>query len=246
VELLRKAFAVAEGLGASEIPLTLGELTRRVGLPKPSVYRIVRSLVELGYAAQDPATSRYSLTGRLSALGRSGQALDLRRRALPIMERLHREFDETVNLAVLEGADVVYVHVLETTRPLRLMTSPDARDPFHTTSLGRAIVAWLPEAERAELLRRAEIRPRTAKSVRSRPELEGRLRKARRRGWAEDREENEPGVVCFGAPLLERGRPVAAVSVTLPLVRLTPAREREIVASLRRATRRSFDRPGRG
>jgi DNA-binding IclR family transcriptional regulator len=135
MELLKKAFGVVERLGAADRAMTLADLTRQVALPKPSVYRILRALVQLGYVAQDPASSRYSLTGRLSQLGRGGQELELRRLALPLMERLHRKFDETVNLAVLEGTDVAYVHVLETTQPLRLMTRPDARDPFHSTSL---------------------------------------------------------------------------------------------------------------
>jgi DNA-binding IclR family transcriptional regulator len=238
VELLKKAFGVVEVLGASGRAMTLAELTRQVALPKPSVYRILRALVELGYAAQDPASSRYSLTGRLSQLGRGGQTLDLRRFALPLMERIHRKFDETVNLAVLEGTEVVYVHVLETTRPLRLMTRPDARDPFHSTSLGRAIAAFLPDEERRELLRRADIRPRTSRTLRSREELEALLRAVRRKGWAEDREENEPGVVCFGVPLLREGRPQAALSITLPLVRLTPEREREIIAALKGVAQR--------
>lgn len=229
MRLLRKALGVLEALGAAGSAVTLADLTRRVGLPKPTVYRIVRTLVDAGYASQDPGSGAYVLTARLSRLGRSGKSLELRRRALPLLERLHRTFNETVNLAVLEDADVVYVHVLETTRPLRLMTRPDARDSFHSTSLGRAIAAFLPDTERRTLLSR--VPPRLRKG------LEATLRGVRRRGWAEDREENEPGVVCFGAPLLEKERPVAALSVTLPLVRLSAAREREIVAGLLKAVR---------
>jgi len=225
VQLLRKALGVLEALGAAGGAVSLAQLTRRVGLPKPTVYRIVRTLVDAGYATQEPGSRAYAPTASLARLGRSGAALELRRRALPLMERLHRKFNETVNLAVLEDTDVVYVHVVETTRPLRLMTRPDARDPFHSTSLGRAIAAFLPDLERSALLARA---PR-------RPALEATLRAVRRRGWAEDREENEPGVVCFGAPLLEEGRPVAALSVTLPLVRLSAAREKQIVTQLLRA-----------
>ena len=225
MQLLRKALGVLEALGAAGGAVSLAQLTRRVGLPKPTVYRIVRTLVDAGYATQEPGSRAYAPTASLARLGRSGAALELRRRALPLMERLHRKFNETVNLAVLEDTDVVYVHVVETTRPLRLMTRPDARDPFHSTSLGRAIAAFLPDLERSALLARA---PR-------RPALEATLRAVRRRGWAEDREENEPGVVCFGAPLLEEGRPVAALSVTLPLVRLSAAREKQIVTQLLRA-----------
>lgn len=227
--LLKKALGVLEALGAAGSAISLAELTRRVKFPKPTVYRIVRTLVDVGYASQEPASGAYALTARLWRLGGNGKSLELRRRALPLMERLHRAFNETVNLAVLEETDVVYLHVLETTRPLRLMTTPDARDPFHTTSLGRAIAAFLPDAERRALLNRLPPKPRAP--------LEGVLRKAKRRGWAEDREENEPGVVCFGAPILEEGLPVAALSVTLPSVRLSAARERQIIAELTKTVR---------
>jgi DNA-binding IclR family transcriptional regulator len=240
MNLLKRAFGAIESLGGAGGPRSLADLARDAGLPKPTLFRILRTLLDLGYVTQDPATSEYALTGRLAQLGGSARIPDLRRRALPLMQRLHRRFNETVNLAVLEDLEIVYVHVLETTRPLRLMTRPDARDPYHSTSLGRAIVAQLPDEERRGLLARTDFRPQASRVVRTKADLERELRRARERGWAEDREENEPGIVCFGVPLLEGGRPVAALSVTLPLVRLDPVREKELVTELRAVSARGL------
>lgn len=232
VRVLRKAVAVLETLSAAGRPVGLAELARRMKYPKPTIYRILRSFQELGYLARDRETGFYVPTSRLAQLGRHGQALDLRRRALPAMEELHQEFNETVNLGVLEGDQVSYTACLETTRPLRLMVRPGSSDPFYCTALGRAIAAFLPELEREELVSRVRFESRTAKTVRTKAVLERMLRETRRRGWAVEHEECDPGVVCLGAPLLEKGYPVAAISVTVPRLRYTPSRERDILKQL--------------
>jgi len=233
VRVLKKAVAVLETLSAAGRPLGLAELSRRMKYPKPTIYRILRSFLELGYLARDRATGDYLPTSRLAQLGRHGQTQDLRRRALPAMEALHREFNETVNLGVLEGDQISYAACLETTRPLRLMVRPGTKDPFYCTALGRAIAAFLPEGERDELIAGARFEPRTPRTVRSRPALRKILKETRRRGWAIDDEECDLGVVCLGAPLLEQGAPVAAISITIPKIRCTPARERDLLQRLR-------------
>jgi DNA-binding IclR family transcriptional regulator len=232
VRVLRKAVAVLETLSAAGRPVGLAELARRMKYPKPTIYRILRSFEELGYLARDRETGSYVPTSRLAQLGRHGHVLDLRRRALPAMEGLHEEFDETVNLGVLEGDQISYAACLETTRPLRLMVRPGSSDPFYCTALGRAIAAFLPDREREELVSRVRFQTRTAKTVRTKAVLERILRDTRRRGWAVEQEECDPGVVCIGAPLLEKGYPVAAISVTIPRIRYSPSRERDIARQL--------------
>jgi len=233
VRVLRKAVTVLETLSAAGRPVGLAELARRINYPKPTIYRILRSFLELGYLARDGATGFYLPTARLALLGRHGQALDLRRRALPALERLHRKFNETVNLGVLEGDEISYVAYLETTRPLRLMVRPGIKDPFYCTALGRAIAAFLPEREQRDLVNRVKFEPLTPKTVRNRPALRKILLETRRRGWAIDDEECDLGVVCLGVPLRDGGSPVGAVSITIPRTRLPAGREREILSELR-------------
>ncbi len=232
VEVVRKTFAVLEALAAASAPTPLNTLTARVKLPKPTVYRILRSLEELGYAAQEGGGGSWLTTARLASLGRGSERNDLKRRVAGHLERLHRQFNETVNLGVLDGADVRYLHVLETTQPLRLMVRPDAVDPFYCTSLGRAIVAHLPDIERDALIERAEFKPVTENTVRSKAALRRILDEVRRNGYAVDDEENDVGVICLGAPIMEAGLPVGAISLSLPKTRLTPSRRKEIIAAL--------------
>jgi DNA-binding IclR family transcriptional regulator len=233
VELVAKTFQVLEALAGEAKALPLAEVARRAGLPKPTAHRILRTLAELGYAAQRSEDGFYQVTARLANLGRGGERQDLTLRMLPHVERLHRRFNETVNLGILDGTNVRYLHVLETTRSLRLMVRPDALDPFYSTALGRAIAAFLPEDERARLVASASLKPVTPRTVRTRTALERSLMVARERGWAEDDEENDEGVVCFGTPVLEGDRPVAAVSVSLPKVRLDAERKKELVCALK-------------
>jgi DNA-binding IclR family transcriptional regulator len=229
VEVVEKTFRVLESLAGVGGSLSLAELTQRVRLPKPTVYRLLRSLLELGYVAQDPGTGRYLSTPRLAHLGRAGERDEIKRLALPAMRRLHERFDETVNLGVLDRDHVAYVHFIETSQPLRLLVRPEARDPFHCTALGRAIVAQLPEAERERLVSEVEL---GAGGPRSKAALRRILAETRARIWAIDDEELVAGVACFGVPLMAGCRPIAAISITLPKDRLDAARQREIIADL--------------
>jgi DNA-binding IclR family transcriptional regulator len=140
------------------------------------------------------------------------------------MEKLHQEFNETVNLGVLEGDQISYAACLETTRPLRLMVRPGTKDPFYCTALGRAIAAFLPEREQAELLSRVKVEPRTSKTVRTRSALAKILRETRRRGWVIDNEECDLGVVCLGVPRCGKGVAGAAPASPSQAAVLPPAR----------------------
>jgi DNA-binding IclR family transcriptional regulator len=232
VAVLAKAFEVLEAMSAAARPLTLKELTERLDLPKPTLHRILQTLVELGYVDQDHARSRYGLTLQLFRLGRSDSYEDIRERALPAMEALHRRFNETVNLGVLQGSFVYYVHAIETTQNLRWQVRPGARDPYYCTALGRAIVAFLPPARQQHLLERTEVEPRTPFTPATRAAVERALQRTARAGWAHDDQENDLGVACFGVPLLERGEAYASLSISVPRSRLTKALETDIVAAL--------------
>lgn len=232
IEVVEKTFLLMEMMGRLGRPASLSDLAQQARLPKPTVHRVLRTLGELGYVGM-PSRGSYVLTERLSELGRSGHGRDLRQLARPLLEELHRRFDETVNLGRLQGMSVHYVDVIETSQALRWIVQPGARDPFHTTALGRAIVAFLPPARREVLVRKANLRHGTHRPIRRRPELQRILEEARRVGWAAEEEETVAGVACFALPLAPWGEPLAAVSLSIPVVRLTPP--------LRRAIGRAFD-----
>lgn len=228
IAVLDKAFSVLEVLARTGRELTLAELAEEGRLPKPTVHRILRSLRDLGYVEQADRRGTYRLSGRLSSLRAYARDETVRTKALPIMARLQEEFDETVNLGMLEGVFVRYVHVLETSQALRWIVKPGARDHFHTTALGRAIVASLPETTQDRLVTKAT----------SRGTLRARLRQelsiTRVRGCAIEEEETVAGVACVAVPLDWLGEPLAAISVSVPVHRFPAARRTALIGYLLR------------
>ncbi len=234
IAVLDRAFSVLEVLARSGHPLSLAELAGESRLPKPTVHRILKSLRDLGYVEQTDRGA-YGLSERLASLRQFGRDEAVRERALPLMERLHAEFDETVNLGLLEGIYIRYAHVIETAQPLRWIVKPGARDPFHTTALGRAIVAHLPAEQQARLVAKAcAAAPRSTRKA-LRTALEKELPATRDRGCAIEEEETVAGVACVAISLSLLGEPLAAVSVSVPVHRFPAARRTALIQTMRAA-----------
>ncbi len=228
IAVLDKAFTILEVLARTGRELTLAELAEEGRLPKPTVHRILRSLRDLGYVEQADRRGTYRLSGRLSSLRAHTRDEAVRTKARPLMARLQAEFDETVNLGMLEGVFVRYVHVQETSQALRWIVKPGARDHFHTTALGRVIVAHLPEEPQRRLVVKAT--GRGAARARLRQELAA----TRARGYASEEEETVAGVACVALSLGWLGEPLAAISVSVPVHRLPAARRAALIAALQR------------
>jgi len=233
ITVLDRAFSILEVLARTARPLTLAELAWESRLPKPTTHRILRSLRDLGYAVQADRRGAYRLSERLASLQLYGRDAAVREKALPVMRRLHRKFDETVNLGLLEGIYVRYAHVLETAQPLRWIVKPGARDAFHTTALGRSIVAFLPGQQQARLVAKACTLARPAERRALRARLERELAATRARGCALEEEETVLGVACVAASLGFMGEPLAAVSVSLPVNRFSSIRREALINALR-------------
>jgi DNA-binding IclR family transcriptional regulator len=236
IAVLDKTFSLLEVLARMGRAATLADLARESRLPKPTAYRILRSLRDLGYIVQSDRGGAYSLSERLQSLGEQGRDESLREKAALLMRRLHAEFDETVNLGVLEGIYVRYAWVLETTHALRWIVKPGARDPFHTTALGRAIVAGMPAEAQARLVVCAATPARGRGALRER--LRRELELTRERGFALEEEETNAGVACVAVSLAPLQEPLAAVSVSVPVNRFPVARRSALIAALRRPQER--------
>lgn len=232
IAVLDRAFSLLEVLARTRRSLSLAELAGEARLPKPTVHRILKSLRDLGYVEQNDRGGDYELSARLASLHAYGRDEAVRGKALPLMERLHAAFDETVNLGLLEGICIRYAHVIETTQPLRWIVKPGARDAFQTTALGRAIVAHLPGEQQARLVSKAcaTLPARGRKTARA--ALEQELATTRSRGFALEEEETVAGVACLAIPLGAFGEPLAAVSVSVAVHRFPPRRRSAIVAAL--------------
>ncbi|HEY9389963.1 MAG TPA: IclR family transcriptional regulator [Mycobacteriales bacterium] len=217
-----KALQVLRCLGEAERELSLGDVCARVGLPRSTTFKYLRTLRESGFVAHDPETDRYRIGLLVWELGQlAADHARVRDLALPTMRELHETFNETVNLAVPDGSDVVYVEMLESSRPLRMGARLGARDPMYCTALGRAILASLP-ADQWDTRIPGRLTARSPRTITSPARLRAELDSVRARGYALERGETEQGVSCVAAAILDgRGRAVAAISVSAPDARLT-------------------------
>lgn len=224
VKPVYKALQVLRCLGEADHPLSLGEVCRRSGLPKSTTFKYLRTLRESGFAAHDADTDTYRIGLLLWELGQlSTDQSRVRELALPEMLKLHRTFDETVNLAVPDGKEAVYLEMIESTRSLRMQARLGARDPLYSTAVGKAILSALP----ADAWRRRvphQLVTRTPATITTIAALRKELERTRERGFAVERGENEPDASCVAAPILDRrGQVVAAISISAPDTRLDDA-----------------------
>lgn len=226
IAVVARTLDVIEMLADADEPVGLADLARQLDLTKSSVFRILVTLEQRGYVAREPSSGRYRLGSRLPYLGsRALRSLELRQVARPALESLHHRFRETVNLGVLDGTDIVYLDMIESDRGLRMAARLGRRDPAFSTSLGKAILAFLPPDVRARSLPEV-LAPRTEATITDFVVLDADLARVRERGFAEDRGENEAGALCFGAPIFDYADvPIAAISLSAPESRIGTQRD---------------------
>jgi IclR family acetate operon transcriptional repressor len=149
------------------------------------------------------------------------EPLRIREIALPAMRELRDRFNETVNLGVLDGLDVVYLEIIESRRSLRMQAQLGGRDPIYSTALGKAVLAFKNEDQWPLHLPR-ELAPRTERTVTAPDKLRQSLVRVRECGYAFDDEENEDGARCIAAPIVNHaGQALAAISLSAPASRMS-------------------------
>lgn len=222
VQALDRAFAVLELLGESDTPLGLAQVASSLQLHKSTAHRFLMVL-ERHHVVERTTNGKFRLGVRLFDLGnRAIEQYDLRERAQPHLRRLVAETEETAHLCILEQSRVIYIDKIEPTRSVRMITRIGSSNPVHCTSVGKAMLAFLPEDRINEIIRKTRFERFTHRTIASADALRAEIEKTRRRGYAVDDEELEEGLRCIAVPLLDAQRmPVAAISVSGPSFRVT-------------------------
>lgn len=228
VQSLERAFDLLEVLADAGGVLGLSDLAARSGLPLPTIHRLVRTLVPLGYLRQD-ASRRYTLGPRLIRLGETAGRL-LGSWARPYLAELMESTGETANLAVLESGEVVYVGQVPSRHSMRMFTEVGRRVQPHCTAVGKALLAQLPEDQAARALGTGPLTAHTAHTVTEPAELLRQFARIRDQGYAVDDQEQELGVRCIA--VVVPGAPTAtALSVSGPEARIRAVDEKDLVAT---------------
>ena len=220
---LDRGLAVLETLVAAAPQVGLAEVALRVGLPKPTVHRILQVFISRGYAIQI-AEGVYAPGLRiLSLAGVVWGDLDYAFLARPAMLTLQDAFPETVHFAVLDGHQAVYAEKVEGRHTYRMASVVGMPLALHSTAIGKAILANLDPADFRAWASDGALAPRTSRTITSLAQLESELDLVRARGYAVDDEENEEEIRCVGAAVFDaRGRVFGGVSTSAPAFLLRP------------------------
>jgi IclR family acetate operon transcriptional repressor len=205
--------------------LSLTDIAERVGIHKSTVHRLLATLEAKRFLQRDKDSGLYHLGFELVELASLVMTeMDLQRWAEPYLQRLAAETGETVDLAALDGSDVIYLQVIDSPQRIKIAAAVGQRLPAHSTATGKAFLAYLPE-ERAAAILGTGLTKYTAATMTSLPELREDLRAARERGFAISVEEFEPDINALAAPILDVDNlPLFAIAVVGPSFRLTRER----------------------
>lgn len=214
-QVLDRAFTILDLLAVSARGQSLAQLTHRLALNKSTCHRLLKILERHRFAEKDVATAKFRLGPRILELGAQAAAqMDVVQEAIPFLERLSQETRETARLGVLQELEVVSIATADGHHALQMSPTVGRRSPVYCSSLGKAMLAFLPEEKCRMMLSRCQLRSFTPNTITRRSDLRMELARIRKRGYAVDQEELEPGLSCLGAPVWDYScKVVAAISI---------------------------------
>ena len=209
---IEKVVAVAEALGQEH---RVSEIARITGLPISTVHRILQELVVLGWVQESDDHSYRVGVRLLSLAGRAGDDSEVARIARPILRALCEQTGHTVHLALRQGDEAVYVDKLDGRRVYQMRSRIGLSIPLHSTAIGKALLARLPDDEIRLIAARTGLPARTERTITDVPTLLAHLTLVRRHGFAVDDEENEVHTRCLGAAVVDhRDLPIGGLSLS--------------------------------
>lgn len=194
--------------------LSFNEIVQFSGIPKTSVYRMIMSLEEMGLLDKDE-DGKYSLGLLFLQFGHLvAERLDIRQVALPVMQKLHDEVGEAVNLIVQEGKEAIYIEKLDTKQRVRLYTAIGRRSPLYAGACSRVILAFLPHHEREEYLDEIELKPIASGTITDKEKLRLLLKESQETGYTVSYSELENYTSAIAAPIFNhKGEVTAGISI---------------------------------
>ena len=241
---LERGLAILSAFRSGRPMLGVTELAREVGLSRSTAHRYVSTLATLGYLHKDAETHKYRLGPRVLDLGFSAlNSMELREVAAPHLRELSDQTGYTVNMAVLDGLDIVYVERCRSARTgqreIDLNLHVGSRLPAYCTSLGKVLLAYLPDDERTAALAQIDFARRGPNTLLSENDHSAELQQVRKDGFEINNEELAYGLRSIAAPIFGHdGRPAAGVNLA---VHRTMVSMKELVADLSSRLRRAAE-----
>jgi DNA-binding IclR family transcriptional regulator len=220
ISSLEKGMKILEAI-VEHGQLSVTKAGNLLGINRASSHRFITTLRDLGYVRRN-VHGDYEATFKLLALGMAqADKFEIRLMAKPLMRDLAAEFDETVNLGILDRNQVIYLDKVESRELLRMDSGVGTACPPHVTALGKAMIAFLPADELDLMIRRLNFEPLTPNTITDPEKLKKELEKIRKQGYAVDNEELALHLYCVGAPIFDlNGYPSFALSISGPASRV--------------------------
>lgn len=215
--------------------INLERLAEETSLPKPTLYRFLSTLVELGYVYRD-ANDQYSLTLKMFSVGSKGLShMEISQVAAPAAEELGLHVGETVHMGVLDDGSAMYILKIESRYTIRMYSRVGKRIPLYCTAIGKVLLSELPEGRLNDLVKQMEFVPFTRNTITGSKELLAQLSEIRHLGFAEDKEEHEEGICCIAVPVRDyEGTLVAGLSVSWPVFRFHHELRQEYISAIKK------------
>ncbi len=225
VPALVRGMSILEYLAAKPEGATVSEAAAAIKLPTPSVFRMMVTLAELGYAQREGDGSLYRLSRKLLSLGYAAvDAHGLLEKSIDILRKLRDATGETASLSVLSGNEGIMLEQAPSTHAVKVIVQIGHRFPLHTAAPGKAMVAFLPDEERERILGTLAYKKFTETTITSKAEFLKELARVRERGVAFDRGEELDDLRCVSSPVVDHyGHPVVAICASGPASRIKDA-----------------------
>ena len=225
VSSVLKVFSILQALGEQK-EIGVSELSQRLMMSKATTYRFLQTMKTLGYVVQENEADKYSLTLKLFELGsKSLEYVDLVSLADKEMRLISEQTSEALHLGALDQDAIIYIHKIDSNYSLRMQSKIGRRNPLYSTAIGKVLLASREEEFVRETLSRVEFIKHTDKTVENTEQLLSELKQVKTQHYAEDNQEQEPGLRCIAAPIYDRfGNVIAGVSISLPTIRFDESR----------------------
>jgi DNA-binding IclR family transcriptional regulator len=217
-----KTFKLLETVCISKESFTLSDLSKLLNLSIGATQRITHTLILMGYLHRDLKTKTFGTTPKILSLGYNHLSIyEIREIALPFMRELNEQINEVVNLAIIDNDEIFYIERFETSHSLTTNVRVGSRKPLHCTSIGKVLLAFLPQNEQEEVLTRISLEKFNANTITDKNKLRNQLKKIREKGYSENLSEMTEGLFSVAVPLINHEeRAVAGMNIVIPLSRL--------------------------
>lgn len=216
VQSVDRTLSILEVLSDYEAGLGITDLSEKVGLHKSTVHRLLATLIHKGYVRQNDETNRYELTLKLFELGNKKiEKMNIVTIAKPFIQELMEQTNEVIHLVIGEGAEIIYVAKVEPQKTIRMYSSIGKRIPMYCTSVGKSMMAYMNEEEVEKIWNISPIKKLTENTIVNLEDFKEHLKVVREKRYAIDEQENEIGIRCIGASILDyKGNVCGAISIS--------------------------------